>query len=327
MQRTAINTAWEFLFGEPSSLMGVPQESKIVNLPYDFMIGRDVDPDSAGGAEAGFYTGATGAYTKHIAFSAEELNNRNVLCIDGCAGTTKVIVNGHLAARHHYAYTSFDVDLGPYLVEGDNRITIVASNTDQPNGRWYTGAGLYRGVELLSAPLIHIANNGIFAYTKSVSKNGAIIGIDVSLENHTPHAQTVEVSIDLHDRINPFFQSEVLNTSGPVGATKAIAWVAADGSTVVHTQIYVPMPERGLDVAGVERVELAPGDDDRLHAVSAHPLLLRHRRRRHHHARQLGHLVSRRPPARRNHRGEKRQQHSRVQFHNAHFSRRERSAS
>ena len=87
------------------------------------------------------------------------------------------------------------------------------------------------------------------------------------------------------------------------------------------------LPERSLDVAGVERVELAPGDHDRLHAVRAHPLLLRHRRRRHHHARKLGHLVRRRPHARRNHRGEKRQQHSRVHFHNAHFSRRERSAS
>lgn len=240
MQRTAINNAWDFTFGEPSSLMGIPQESKIVNLPHDFMIGRNVAPDSAGGAEAGFYTGATGAYTKRIAFSAEELSKRNVLCIDGCAGNTKVIVNGHLAARHHYAYTAFDVDLGPYLVEGDNRITIVASNTDQPNGRWYTGAGLYRGVELLSAPSIHISNNGIFAYTKSISESGAIIGIDVSLENHTSRAQTVDVSIELHDRVNPFFPSEALNTSGPVGEAKAIAWVEAESSAVVHTQIYVP---------------------------------------------------------------------------------------
>lgn len=240
MHGTPINDGWEFTFGEPSALMGIPQKSKVVNIPYDFMIEKDVTQDSAGGAEAGFYPGSIGAYTKHITFSEQDLQNQYILSIDGCAGNTKVIVNGHLATRHHYAYTYFDVNLNPYLVKGDNRITVVASNTDQPNGRWYTGAGLYRSVELLSAPPIHISNKGIFAYTKAVLDDGAIVGVDVSLENHTACSKNVSVDIEIYNKENPFLKEAGLNTSKAVTEAKVIAWIAAGDSTTVHTQVYVP---------------------------------------------------------------------------------------
>ena len=38
MYRTNLNRGWEFMQGEPSSIPGMPRETKTVNLPHDFMV-------------------------------------------------------------------------------------------------------------------------------------------------------------------------------------------------------------------------------------------------------------------------------------------------
>ena len=220
----------------------VPQESQTVDLPHDFIIGKSVDPKAACGAEGGFYPGAFGTYTRKIQFSAKEMEKRHVLCLDGCAGSAKVIVNGHLAARHHYAYTPFDVDITPYLTEGENRIAVVASNTDQPNARWYTGGGLYREVELLEGPMVHIANHGVFAYTRSISGSAAAVGVEVTVENHSSRGQTVSVDVAIHDRVNPFSPETDLHPENACASAKGVIWVDAGGSSVLRTQILVQNP-------------------------------------------------------------------------------------
>lgn len=40
MKRINIDREWEFILGEPSNIPGMQKQSRIVNLPHDFMVGR-----------------------------------------------------------------------------------------------------------------------------------------------------------------------------------------------------------------------------------------------------------------------------------------------
>ena len=133
MKHVDVNKEWEFQMGEPSNIPMMPAEKKIISLPYDFMIAGDVAEDATGGSETGFYKGGTASYTKYIEITEEEKERIHILSFDGCYGMTKVVVNGHVAARHHYGYTPFTVEIDSYLKIGRNRITVTAGNSNEPN--------------------------------------------------------------------------------------------------------------------------------------------------------------------------------------------------
>ena len=54
MKKTSLNRGWVFMAGEKSSIPMMPQQTKEVNLPHDFMVETDVTPDAPGKAESGF---------------------------------------------------------------------------------------------------------------------------------------------------------------------------------------------------------------------------------------------------------------------------------
>ena len=119
-----LNRGWEFMQGDPSSIPGMPKETKTVNLPHDFMVEQDVTADAKGGAEAGFYSGGVGTYIKTLEFLEGELADVMELEFDGCFGLTRVSVNGSPAGRHHYGYTPFRVNIRPFVKVGSNRIVV-----------------------------------------------------------------------------------------------------------------------------------------------------------------------------------------------------------
>ncbi len=199
MKKTDFNKDWDFIWGEPPKIPMMPVQKKRVDLPYDFMIGTDVAKDAAGGAATGYYKGGIGSYTKYYEVTEEDVDKLHVLSFDGCFGVTKVTVNGHVVCRHNYGYTPFDADITPYVKVGSNRITVTASNTNEPNSRWYSGAGLYRKVSVLTGDRLHIANNGIYTYTKALDGD-ALQVVETTIENKTETDRQVKVCISLIDK-------------------------------------------------------------------------------------------------------------------------------
>lgn len=110
-----------------------------------------------------------------------------------------VEVNGSRAALQHNGYIPFAVRITPYLAFGvDNRITISVNPSMQTNARWYTGAGVFRSVQLLHLPGLHIAPDGIFGYTRSLDwRDGAAVlahlQAAVEVYNATGQARLAEV--------------------------------------------------------------------------------------------------------------------------------------
>lgn len=161
----------------------MPQQTKEVNLPHDFMVETDVTPDAPGKAESGFYKGSVGTYLKTITLTEEEMTDTMLLHFEGCFGKTRVLINGNPVGSHAYGYTPFTMDIRKFLKVGDNEIQVIVHTDDDPNGRWYSGAGLYRGVNLLSAPAFHIAHDGIFVYTDHITNGDAFCKAEITVVN------------------------------------------------------------------------------------------------------------------------------------------------
>jgi len=117
----------------------------------------------------------------------EDMAGKRILAeFDGSYMNTTVSLNGHVSDKHHYGYTPFHVDLTRYIKAGQqNRLEVCVNSEAQPNGRWYSGGGLYRHVDLLTAPKLQIAPWGIYAYTAHVVNGIAAVVVETAVENHT----------------------------------------------------------------------------------------------------------------------------------------------
>lgn len=75
---------------------------------------------------------------------------------EGVYSHAEVYINGKKVAYRPYGFTNFYVPL-----EESGEIRVVAHNSDQPNCRWYAGAGIYRPVKLHILPKESLALNGV----------------------------------------------------------------------------------------------------------------------------------------------------------------------
>lgn len=175
-----------------------------VNLPHDYMLENEVTPEAAAGAASGFYTAGVAHYRKVLKIPAEWEGERIYLHFDGVMMNATVEINGARAALHHYGYTPFWVDITSYVYCGrENSVTVTTNPSMQPNSRWYSGAGIFRSVELAHGPAVHIAGDGIYGFTREIvyDENGsaetAFLQTQVTVRNSTglDHMAVVEVSL------------------------------------------------------------------------------------------------------------------------------------
>ncbi|MBE5915593.1 MAG: glycoside hydrolase family 2 protein [Pseudobutyrivibrio ruminis] len=171
MRKINIDSEWRFnhgMYGGMAAVLG-QDDSRIVNLPHDYMIESDVTKEAPAGPASGYYTAGVAHYTKKLDIPADWSTEEVYLHFDGVMMNATVDINGCKVALQHYGYVPFSVDITPYVYFGKaNRVTVTVNPSMQPNCRWYSGAGIYRSVELLHGPKLHIANDGIYVYTKSV---------------------------------------------------------------------------------------------------------------------------------------------------------------
>lgn len=71
------------------------------------------------------------------------------LDIDGAMSYSTVYCNGKLVGGWPYGYTSYRVDLTPYLKFGEENTVAVRLENIEESSRWYPGGGIYRNVWLV----------------------------------------------------------------------------------------------------------------------------------------------------------------------------------
>ena len=198
MQKINLNSNWTFGPGMLQPWTRLKTEERTVQLPHDYMIESDVREDAPSRGASGFYNAETAHYQRMVEIPEAWRENRIFLYFDGAMMNTTVEVNGAKAGLHHYGYSPFWVDLSDLCTFGTvNRIAVTVNPSMQPNSRWYSGAGLFRGVTLLVGPAVHLQPDGIFAYTKKIEEDTAYLSLQAEIENHTLKTHLAEVSFTL----------------------------------------------------------------------------------------------------------------------------------
>lgn len=206
-----LDRGWQFGAGSYNPMLEIVAQyfspgasaPRIVDLPHDYMMESDVSAEAPAGAASGFYTAGPAYYTRTVPIPAEWAEQEVYLQFDGVMMNATVEVNGGRVALQHNGYIPFAVRITPYLAFGEeNRITLSVNPSMQPNSRWYTGAGVLRSVRLLHVPGLHIAGDGIFAYTRSLDwQDGravlAHLQAEVDVCNETSRARLAEVEVSL----------------------------------------------------------------------------------------------------------------------------------
>ncbi len=141
MKRISFNDNW--LFRPLDS-----QEENPVRLPHDAMLREPREAGNPGGTNTGWYRGRDYLYTKTFDAAIAQGAEAVILEFEGVYRNSEVRINGELVSYHPNGYIGFYADITRYLRPGQNEVQVLAKNADQPNSRWYSGAGIYRPVWL-----------------------------------------------------------------------------------------------------------------------------------------------------------------------------------
>lgn len=171
MKRTTLTNGWQYRH------LGENDKWVSVTLPHDAMIREPRTADSAGGTNTGWYEGHDYEYLRTLTIPKESIQDMHILEFEGVYHNAEVWINGQQVAFRPYGYTNFYVDGAPYLHAGENELRVIARNADQPNSRWYSGAGIYRPVRLWTAAGPYILLNGV--RIRTLSTDPAVIEVRV----------------------------------------------------------------------------------------------------------------------------------------------------
>jgi beta-galactosidase len=167
---------------------------QIVDLPHDWSIELPRKASNPSGTSNGFFEMGQGFYHKTIETPQAWQGKKVFVEFEGVYMNAEIWLDEHFLTRHPYGYTSFMVDLTPYLKLGEKQaLKVRVNNSGQLNSRWYSGSGIYRPAWLIVAEPIHLAEWGIYVTTPEVSGQSALVRARATVLNETPAGADLSV--------------------------------------------------------------------------------------------------------------------------------------
>ena len=128
-----------------------------VDIPHDWLIEHVND----------LYQDGIGCYRKvfSLPLRAESYPlgaPRYFLRFEGVYMDSRVYLNGREVFAWPYGYSTFEFEITPYLLASENEL-VVTVRYQSPNTRWYSGAGIFRNVRLLTKYDPCLVSDGIYA--------------------------------------------------------------------------------------------------------------------------------------------------------------------
>ena len=196
------NDNWKFWVDKDSFALvwDIPEAARNITLPHDAMIEKPAHADSLNGGNTGFRDGDIYTYVKML-HAPEEYKEKTVtLKFEGVYMNAFVYVNGQLAAKSPFGYTTFYAPLNDFLKYGeDNEIRVQVRAGAMTNSRWYSGAGIYRDVYFLESGLTHIVPEGVQVKTENADDAYATLRVATELENKTAVPQDLVIETVIKD--------------------------------------------------------------------------------------------------------------------------------
>jgi beta-galactosidase len=204
-QRTtsSFDRDWRFLKADPSGAEKPEFEDsgwRRLDVPHDWSIEGPVDEKNPTGAGGGFMPSGVGWYRKHFTLTNNVQQQLVFIQFDGVMANSDVWINGFHLGHRPYGYVSFSYELTKHLELGkDNVIAVRTDTSQQPASRWYTGAGIYRHVRLVTTHPVHIPQWGTFVSTPEVSRTGAVVRVSGEITNQGKSQEECSLQTTLLD--------------------------------------------------------------------------------------------------------------------------------
>ncbi|MCU0472380.1 MAG: DUF4982 domain-containing protein [Bacteroidales bacterium] len=139
-----------------------------------------------------------GWYRKHFNINENDKDKRFYIDFDGAMAYEKIWLNGMFVGEWPYGYTSFRIDLTPYIIIGGENIIAVRLDTKKWDSRWYPGAGIYRNVWLVKTRQVHIVHNGVYCTTPEIKKENGTVSVSAEVESHLNVPIPVSVKAEVY---------------------------------------------------------------------------------------------------------------------------------
>ena len=170
---------------------------KHVNLPHDFIIDQDNEPTQNNAH--GFFKYDNAWYRKHFKLDEDARGKRLVLMFEGIAGNSTIYLNGCLMKHNFSSYNSFFVDISANVYFDRENVIAVYVNTEEFEGWWYQGGGIYRDVSLLITDPVAIDVYGVYAPAKKVGEKQWRVDFETTVLNDTYEDRSVSVVSGIYD--------------------------------------------------------------------------------------------------------------------------------
>lgn len=160
-----------------------------LSLPHDWSVEGKLSTENA--SCTGYLPAGIGWYRKHFKWNDDKKKPLSFIYFEGVYNRSEVYLNGHLLGKRPNGYISFLYELTPFLVKGDNVISVRVDHSRIADSRWYTGSGIYRDVYFVKSPVVHLRQWGTTYCLKSLENNTAQVHITGGIDR--------PVDKDLHD--------------------------------------------------------------------------------------------------------------------------------
>jgi len=196
---TAATTARKQLFDSNWSFSQDSAQWRTVDLPHDWSIEGTFDKNHPAGYDGAFLPTGKGWYKKLFTVDGKTTTGAQAdktlrLYFEGVYMNAVVYVNGQRAGGHPYGYSSFFVDITPYVNAGQNEVVVSVDNSMQKNCRWYSGSGIYRHVWLLTTGRRYIDEWSVSVTTPDV--HHVVISAEVVMDDGTRKPVTKHIDVE-----------------------------------------------------------------------------------------------------------------------------------
>lgn len=169
-----------------------------LNLPHDWAIEGDFVQELPGETGKRPFEGI-GWYRKHFTVSNADQGEKIYLDFDGAMSYPTIWLNGKFVGGWTYGYSSFRLDLTPYLEYGKENVLAVRLENLPESSRWYPGAGIYRNVWLTKSAPIHVGHWGTYVTTPQISKETATVNIKTTVDNDSANSTTAQIQTSVYE--------------------------------------------------------------------------------------------------------------------------------
>lgn len=183
----SLNDGWSFRYPDSGA------EWVLVSLPHTYNLDAYSTRD--------YYKGE-GEYRRNLKIDEKNPVRRYFIKFDAANKAAALKVNGSDVKVHLGGYSAFCCDVTPYIVPGDNEISVMVDNSrlDIPplSADFTFWGGIYRDAWLISTPLQHFdicdyASSGVYATPMDVSDESATLKV----KSHCVNESDTDVKVDI----------------------------------------------------------------------------------------------------------------------------------